>query len=560
MGSSPTPLANKLLASMPASSRQRIVDLSSERARRSSEALRLYRPLPGQDLFHRSTASERIVRGGNRSGKSTCAFVEVARAAMQADPHGKYPTKRPLLIYEIGYDLDHIGRVIFRMLFKPGAFQIIRDQATGRWRAFDPSDPADLARIEEAKESPALIPSRMVDWKNCAWENKRERQFSVIKLHNGTEIRAFSSKAEPAQGDPVDLIHIDEDIFDERWVTEMQARLSDRAGRMIWSAFPHSKNDALQEMSERASEQAHLDKPDVQEVVLTFSGNPYIRPDEKRKRIAAWTPEERRARDLGEFNTDSVLMYPAFNVQVHGVPRDLARDGLDEFLDRTPIPREWTHYATIDPGHSVCAVLLAAIPPPAWGDIVVCYDELYLRQCDASRLAREMQSKSIGVPWEAFVIDDHGSRVTQAGSGETIRYQYSKEFKRLNIASRLTKHGFIPGSDDVLGRCSAVRNWMATREDGTTKLRVVHHKLPNFLSEIRRYKKQIRHDEAQEKPVAKHNHLMNCLEYLAAYNPQYRPYRASEQFVGPAVSEFRAWMKKIGRGSTGCVHLGAGRN
>ncbi len=105
------------------------------------------------------------------------------------------------------------------------------------------------------------------------------------------------ARVEPAQGDPVDLVHIDEDLFNEAWVGEMQARLSDTKGRMVWSAFPHSKNDALVSMSERA-QQEHGDRdPDIAEFVLTFSGNQHIDQGEKAKRLKAWGPEERRALD-----------------------------------------------------------------------------------------------------------------------------------------------------------------------------------------------------------------------------------------------------------------------
>src|SRR5262249_54231171 len=75
----------------------------------------------------------RLVVGGNRSGKSACAAVEVARAACGCDPFGKYP-KGPMRIYCVGKDQKHIGQVMYPLLFKEGAFKIIKDKKTGRWR------------------------------------------------------------------------------------------------------------------------------------------------------------------------------------------------------------------------------------------------------------------------------------------------------------------------------------------------------------------------------------------------------------------------------------------
>ena len=47
-------------------------DAQAELAQRRIEALRLYEPMPLQEEFHTCVASERLVIGGNRSGKSAC--------------------------------------------------------------------------------------------------------------------------------------------------------------------------------------------------------------------------------------------------------------------------------------------------------------------------------------------------------------------------------------------------------------------------------------------------------------------------------------------------------
>ena len=63
-------------------------DVQAELAERRLESLRLYVPMPKQQDFHACMVSERLVIGGNRSGKSACSFVEDARAATGQDPHG----------------------------------------------------------------------------------------------------------------------------------------------------------------------------------------------------------------------------------------------------------------------------------------------------------------------------------------------------------------------------------------------------------------------------------------------------------------------------------------
>ena len=74
-------------------------EMQAELASRRIEALKLYRPTPQQEEIHKCKASEILVLGGNRSGKSLCTFVEDARAVCGKDPYGKYPEKDLSLIH-----------------------------------------------------------------------------------------------------------------------------------------------------------------------------------------------------------------------------------------------------------------------------------------------------------------------------------------------------------------------------------------------------------------------------------------------------------------------------
>ena len=73
-------------------------DVQAELSERRLEALRLYVPMPRQDEIHKCMASERIVIGGNRAGKSLCVAVEAARAVTGQDPYGKYPKEDGTLV------------------------------------------------------------------------------------------------------------------------------------------------------------------------------------------------------------------------------------------------------------------------------------------------------------------------------------------------------------------------------------------------------------------------------------------------------------------------------
>ena len=544
--------------------KNRIALVTAEKSRRQSEALRLYRPMPNQSKFHESLASERIIRGGNRSGKSMSAFAETASAATGIPitiangvvlPY-KYSTRHPLAIWVIGYDQRHVGGTIHRMLFQEGAFQIITDEKTGEWRAWRPWEEYDAAYEEKTKNAPPLIPSRMIRHDQWAWENKAERVFSVCRLVNGTEIHAFSSKAEPKQGDPVDLIHIDEDIEYSKHVSEWQARLSDRKGRLIWSVWPHSRNDALIRMSERAEDQKHDEEPDVHEIVLRFSDNPFIDKKEKDKRIEAWSkigPEEVRARDKGEFVTDTFLVYPNFTMDVHGIPGRTPEEddhwGKIVRENGNRPPDDWTRLLVLDPGHVVCAILFAAVPPPSKGksDTIVLYDELYLRRLDADGVAQQVHQKVSGKSFEVFLIDNRAGRQTPMGFNKTVRQQYADAFERYAIRSRQSGSNFVPGSDNIAAGIGLVREWLTIRNNGTTKLRVMRDRTTNLQKEFLLYKKRVTRDAISDDPVPKNDHLMDALRYLASYSPEYVPPRMVPSTMSPAMKHFKEW-KKAGDG------------
>lgn len=495
--------------------RDELKALQGELKSRRLEALRLYRPTEIQKDFHECLASETLVIGGNRSGKSLCTFIEDAWAATGSHPvEGKYRKEGGNLVI-VGANWKHIGLVVVPYLFKAGAFKIIKDQATGEWRAFDPV--ADADRAKEAKPAPPLIPPRMI--KNMSWLLKSAGYLNSCELTNGWTIYCFSSEGDPPQGFQADRVHIDEDINNEQWVPEMQARLADRKGRFCWSAMPHSKNEALTGLNERAEKNEDRENPDIKKFILRFLDNPHIDADEKRKNLERWAAigdDVLRQRAEGEFVVDSILVYPSWGMSIHGYDRDE--------LPGREVPPDWCRYAIVDPGHAVTAVLFAAVPPQ--GNFVLCYDELYIRECNAIKFAKEFQAKVGKQQFYAFLIDAHGGRLTDIGSGRSPQEQYSEQLRELGVSSQVTGSSFIPGCDDIQAGLTAVRNMLYIRPEGTSRLRFLRNALPNLEREMKRYKKKVQYvagttivtDEPSKRGEF---HLVDCLRYLCAYNPIY---------------------------------------
>ncbi len=197
-----TPFEVPIPAGLDAFTADRVRKLVVEMARRRVEALNLYEPLPEQEAFHKSTCKQRLIRAGNRGGKTLAAAVEVARAVSGRDPYQKYPVSDGRIIV-VGKNLDAIGQVMWRKLGRPGAFKIIKDPISGQWRAYRPWTPEDLIRKDQARDAPPLIPKRLIQ--AIAWENKAKGIPKQVTLINGWELNFYSSEGKPPAGSDVDM-------------------------------------------------------------------------------------------------------------------------------------------------------------------------------------------------------------------------------------------------------------------------------------------------------------------------------------------------------------------
>lgn len=520
----------------------------------------------------------------HNSGKSTVCAIETASAALRIPVNGPdgnpiMPFKwgwdspmrnRPLLIWIIGLGEDHLAQTIYAKLFKPGLFSVVRDPETGvmrKWNGYD--DPIDAELADKIEPAPPLIQPAHV--KQYGWNKKTINLLDKVTLKNDTEICLFTSKGDVKQGDQVDLIWIDEDIEYPDHVVEWQARLTRWQGYLTWSSWPRTTNAALLNMRERARQQ-ELEKrsnPTVSYFQFRFSTNPYLPPEEKQKTLEDWAaegPDVLRARDLGEFVTDSVLMYPAFDVRTHGIKEaddplitpmemELRSNGL------TP-PQDWARFVTIDPGHSVTSIGFWAVPPPTLGDWLVRYDELYLRLHDAKQVSRALLNKVQGIPIMRIVMDRHFGQATQHSVGIDYREIYTKNFRDLRIASQ--RSGFIPEFSrqlDVASGILQVREHMSIRADGTPKLKIVPERCKNFLNEIRSYRKTIRKEAAEEKPASgQMDHAMDEMRYACTSGFQWEaPPRWHGIKTSPAYQQFqRLFGHQTAPDKPQSVHCGPG--
>jgi hypothetical protein len=484
-------------------------EILGEIERREREALRLYEPLEPQDEFHRSVAGERLLRGGNRGGKTLPAAIECARAVTGQDPHGKYPARDGRFV-AVGKDLIHCSKVMWRKLIKPGAFKIVRDPETGKWRAFRPFAEWDIAHEAEAKDAPPLIPRRFVA--EIAWENKKDEIPKTVRFSTGWELCFFSSIGAPPQGWDIDAAWFDEEIEHSAWYPETSARLLDRHGRFFWSATPQVGTQVLWDLHVKADEQRGQPDAAVEEFYLNLLENPHISEKAKREFTSKLNEDEYNIRVLGQFALLGSRVYPEFAPRgPHGVPA-------------FEIPHEWTRYIFVDPGRQVCAILFVAVPPPydpEWGGRVVIYDELYIKKCNAVIFAARLWERTKDQAIYDAVIDHRAGRTTEIASGKTPEEQYSESLRALGWKSVRRGHKFAWASDNVKAGIESVRTGLHLDDEGLSRFVVLRERTPQFQWEAERYSYSKIKGVTTDEPLKVNDHLMDCWRYAAMYNLKY---------------------------------------
>lgn len=543
---------------------------------RNREALSVYRPMhSGQQRIHESTATELLVRGGKRSGKTLgviCEFGSRLLGRQLFDMSGNLmpihwdsptPTS-PRLYWIIGWAVNHLGQSMYPYLFMPGmgtiGLRVIRDLETGEWRCWNEKNTSDESRYLESELCGPIIPDYMVKSKD--WESKSAGYFREIALHNGAILRAYpSSSKNPKMGDKVSGIWIDEDIQVASHLDEWQDRLTDAhggGGWFMWSVWPKVNNYALVQLLERAEEQEGEENPDIEAVQLVMTENAYITDEAKEKSLGRMGSEEARARrNRGELLLDHLSMYD-YAAPIHGITKFNEHDLQNVTINRHSIlrsiytlnngswPADWTRYISVDPSHTRTAVLFGAVPPRevmvgnqrhVVGNCMVVENELVIEKCSAPKLAQEVKRMSPGKFFNAFIMDRRMGQQTTVGADINVFQRYAEAFASVQLESQMTKSGFIPGCDKPRRRYEDVRNLLSG--DGWPYLFFDVEKCPNTIREFNTYRKKQANiaglETVMEEPANPRKHdCMAALEYLCSHITD--AFRSNTAFAIPVKS------------------------
>ena len=455
-----------------------------EKKRREKSFIKYWEPSEDQrDCLTKFSPDKKIIGllGGNRSGKTEIgAFIDVAWALgkeyFQNEPAWEFVKNLPIPpppnnIWIVGLDFATVRDVIWNEKLKTG------------------------------RNHPPFLP------KDGSVRKANDGDFQIY-FENGSIItcKSADSGREKFQGASIDLVHIDEeceaDVFDECF-----QRTIDCAGKILLTLTP------LTDISSGVRtpwvfdlyEDWKAGKSGLEFCKLSLLRNPHVPEEEKERAKEKWAghPEE-QARLYGDFVQRSGLVYPMWARDKHLLKLT------------TPIPRDWTRIVCIDPAPTgVTAAVWCAVDPV--GNLLF-HREYYEKDRIVSEHAKSIRIVNAGEPVDIWLIDPKGGSQRNAETHKTIQTLYREN----GLPVRLAEVGEDFGRD-------VFREYLnATITEGARHPYARFTKdLPNFEFEIEHYswatytKGELK-GLTKERPVKKHDHLLNCCQYIAAMRPKFR--------------------------------------
>jgi hypothetical protein len=515
---------------------QQGVAAAAKVAKAKLDALEIFRPTIYQEAVVTSRASEVLVQGAPRSGKSVIVAAMVASYlrnkpvtfadGSKHDMREPGWQKRPITAWLIGMNLAHIGQTLYRLLCRPGAFDMVRDKQTGLWRAWQPGriEGDDKIPVDERFPAPPLIPPSEITLE--VWQNKAAHEFTSIEMKDGSKCYGFASSGDVKRGDPVNLIWLDEDIKYSSHLAEWQSRLSDRKGRLYWTAWPDMTCAALVQMWKRAVNQRDevsrgvRTHQDVENFVFNAMKNPFMDDEERRKRFEGWSEDEIKARYYGEFATGSVVAYPEFDKNFHVVnygDNSPLNDKVTEAMRKLNwnVPSDWCVDLILDPGTTRPAMLWVAIPPKEFWDegepYHIVFREMAVPRLNALEMAKRVVAADPGRRYARFIGDSKAGNQTSMGAGHTVFEEYSKPFRTYGLRCQVTGDLFLRGETVWITRSLKLRALLRGRNCGRPRLRIVPHMCPALVKEFEETLKEVSRDAIQDKIAKGQAHdVLDC--------------------------------------------------
>lgn len=424
-----------------------------------------YQPHRKQNIFHQTDKRIRLYIGGNRSGKSVGGVIEGLWWATGRHPYFKVPVPSAGRVISVDF-LNGIEKIILPM-YK-------------RW----------------------VVES---DLRGGTWDTAYDRQERTLHFANDSfiEFMSYDQDLDKFSGTSRNWIHFDEEP-PKHIYTENLLRTLD-VGGYIWITMTpvEGMTWVYDDLWEKGKDN---EDPSICVVEVSMHENPHLDPTNIEVILAMLDPEERLAREHGQFVQLGGLIYKHFTKETHVFTSTLDNLWLP--------PKSWEVICSMDHGlQNPTAWLWHAISPD--GDVVTFYEHYYSGwTIDQHAAYVHSVNKKLEVSPDIY-IGDPSIRNRNPVTGTSIWEEYAKYGVPILLGNNDVSAGIIRTSKYL--RLSG--------RNGLPKLRVASCCV-NTIREFGRYRwatyanKQLNFtNNAHEKPHKKDDHAMDSLRYFIMSRP-----------------------------------------
>ena len=440
----------------------------ADRLRRAAlrPSIGAYKPLPHQEVFHKSTSKGKLFIGGNRSGKTVGGATESIWWLTGKHPYR--PTPEPP-VYGRAISVDFLN----------GVEKIIKPEIQ-RW-----------------------IPQSFLI--NGSWEKSYSKEMKTLTLNNGStlEFMSLDQDLDKFAGTSRHFCWFDEEP-DYPIFLENRLRLLDTGGSYWITMTPV---EGMTWIYDEIYLKSRIDQ-NILTVEVDTEQNTFLSIVEIEELFSSMSDEDREARKRGKFIQIGGLIYKMFRPELHIIESVIYGEKWDSFKKSN-----WMHFAMMDHGFNNPTCWL-------WGcvnseGVIVIYDEHYASGMVVKDHAKVVAERELSLGCDfVYRVGDPSIRNTDPLTGTSVHQEYAE-------------HGIpiVLGNNDV----PAGINRVITRLNGNKgkPQLFITKNCEHLIYEMGRYrwakwehKKANFNNNKKEVPHKKDDHACDALRYGIASRPE----------------------------------------
>ena len=458
-----------------------------------------YKPHTKQYQFHTSEKHTRLYIGGNRSGKTVGGAVETCYWLMKRHPYRKLalpegPVRGRAVAVDFSYGVD--------MLMLP---------EISRW----------------------MPPSFL---RNGSWEDSYDKEHRQLTLANKStlEFRSYEQDLDKHAGASRHFIWFDEEP-PQHIYNENSLRILDTNGYMWLTMTPVEGITWTYESLYLKG----IENPDgdIAVIEIDTNENPHLSRAAIERVMGDLDPEERKARERGEYISVGGKIFKMFDTQRHILP---------EFW--LP-PKEWEWYSSLDHGYNnQTAIMFHAVSP---SNKIITFGEHYEREMiiDDHAKAYKRMVKQFGKEPE-FNVGDPAINQRNALTGTSVKQEYADR----GIY-------WADANNDVLSGIGRMISYMKINDENGNPLWQITPNCTNLITEIKKLrwatfqsKKSAFENNRKEQIHKKDDHACDSCRYFFSFMPDLTPntptgedLEAIAKMHGSVIGAVRSENPEVGR-------------